>query len=148
MSSGLDTGEIVCLYVDKEWSVRDIATRYGCAYSRIYNILRSRVVMRPSGGRGTRSTTEYIEIAQIIRERITTGDWKPGHKILAQHELAQIFGVRHQTIREAVTHLRQRGYLLIVPHKGTYVRPEQDWDANPSSATAQTQRPRPQRDAN
>jgi GntR family transcriptional regulator len=141
MSSGLDTGEIVCLYVDKQWSIRDIATRYGCAYSRIYSILRSRVVMRPSGARGPRRITEYVKVAEAIRERIITGDWRPGRKILAQHELAQIFGVRHQTIREAIIHLRQRGYLLIVPHKGTYVRPARDWEAKPPN-------PHPQRDAN
>src|SRR4051812_9671704 len=96
----LDIDEIVRLYVDDEWTVRDIATRFECSYSRIYNLLRSRVVLRRSNGRGPRRTTEYAKIAQIMHELIVTGDWKPGHKILAQHELAKIFDVRHQSIRE------------------------------------------------
>lgn len=121
--------EMVRLYVDEEWSVRDIATRFGYSYGRTYNLLRARVVMRRSGGSGPRRTDEYLKVAQIMQQRITTGDWKPGRKILAQHELAKIFDVRHQTIREAIAHLRQQGYLTSVPNKGTYVRPPQDWKA-------------------
>jgi DNA-binding GntR family transcriptional regulator len=83
-----------------------------CSYGRIYGILRSRVVLRPSNGRGPRRTLEYVKVAEIMRERIINGDWRPGRKILAQQELAKIFDVRHQTIREAIAHLRQRGYLL------------------------------------
>jgi Bacterial regulatory proteins, gntR family len=124
----IDPDEAVRLYINEEWSVRDIATRFGCSYGRVYGILRSRVVLRPSGGRGPRRNTEYVKVAEIMRERIITGDWRPGRKILAQHELARIFDVRHQTIREAVSHLRQRGYLLTVTNKGTYVRPPRDWE--------------------
>jgi transposase len=124
----IDTQEMVRLYVDEEWSVRDIATRFGCSYGRTYGILRSRVVLRRSDGRGPRRTLEYVKVAEIMRERIVAGDWRPGRKILAQQELAEIFDVRHQTIREAVAHLRQRGYLLTVPNKGTYVRPPRDWE--------------------
>src|ERR1044072_5452905 len=116
-----DADEIVRLYVDEEWSVRDIATRFGYSYGRTYNLLRARVVMRRSGGSGPRRTDEYLTVAEVMRERITTGDWKPGRKIIAQHELAKIFNVRHQTIREATAHLRQHGYLRSVPNKGTYV---------------------------
>jgi GntR family transcriptional regulator len=124
----IDTDEIVRLYVHEEWSVREIATHFGCSYGRIYGILRARVVMRRSGGKGPRRGVEYIKVAEIMRERIVTGDWRPGQKILAQEELARIFDVRHQTIREAVAHLRQRGYLLTLPNKGTFVRPRRDWE--------------------
>jgi Bacterial regulatory proteins, gntR family len=123
----IDTQEMVRLYVEEQWSVRDIATRFGYSYGRTYGVLRSRVVMRPSGGTGPRRSLEYLKVAEIMRERIIAGDWKAGRKILAQQELARIFDVRHQTIREAVAHLRQRGYLLTLQHKGTYVRPERHW---------------------
>jgi GntR family transcriptional regulator len=126
-NSHIDTEEMVRLYIDEEWSVRDIATRFGLSYGRVYGILRARVVMRTSPGRGPRRGTEYVRVAEIMRQRIVTGDWRPNRKILPQQDLAKIFDVRHQTIREAIAELRRRGYLMTLPNKGTYVRPSQDW---------------------
>lgn len=120
----LDIDEIVRLYLDEEQDIRQIATRFGCSYSRVYGILRSRAVLRRSG----RWSREYVRVAQIMRENIIAGDWRPGHKILAQPELAKIFGVSHQTIREAVADLRERGFLFTVPNKGTYVSPPRIWE--------------------
>jgi hypothetical protein len=128
-NSPIDTQEIVRLYVDEELSVRDIATRYRCSYGRIYNLLRARVVMRSSNRSGRRQSTLYLQIAEVMRERIVTGDWPPNRKILSQEDLAKIFGVRHQVIREAELHLRERGYLT-VKSRGTYVRPRQDWECS------------------
>jgi hypothetical protein len=128
MMSNLDTQEMVRLYVQEEWSVRDIATRFELSYGRVYGMLRSRIVLRPSGGRVPRRTQEYVEIAEIMRQRIIGGDWPAGRKILTQRELARIFDVRHLTVREAIAHLRQRGYLRTVRNKGSYVRPREDWE--------------------
>jgi GntR family transcriptional regulator len=124
----LDTQEMVRLYVEQDWSVRDIATRFGCSYGKIYGLLRARVVLRPSGGRGPRRSTEYVKVAEVMRQRIVAGDWPHGRRILTQRELAKVFDVRQQTVREAVADLRQRGYLVTVPNKGTYVRPPRDWE--------------------
>lgn len=131
MSNELDTQEIVRLYVEEEWSVREIASRHGRSYGKIYGILRSRVVMRSSNGAGRRrDDMRHVKVAETMRERIVSGDWPPGRKILAQEDLAKIFDVRIQTIREAVAHLRERGYLTTVRNKGTYVRPRQDWESD------------------
>jgi hypothetical protein len=134
-NSHLDTEKIVRLYVEDEWSVRDIATRYECSYGRIYSLLRSRIVLRPSGGRGPRRTQDYLNVAEIMRQRIVTGDWPPKRKILTQRELTRIFDTRHQTVRDAIAHLRQRGYLHTVANKGTYVRPPQHWEPSVMSGT-------------
>jgi Bacterial regulatory proteins, gntR family len=127
-NSPFDTQEIVRLYVEERLGVREIATRFGLSYGRIYGILRARVVMRPSNGRGPRRNNEYIKIAEIMREHIISGNWPARRKILPQQDLAEIFDVRLQTVREAIAHLRQRGYLSTVPNKGTYVRPPHDWE--------------------
>lgn len=121
--------EAVRLYVEQELSVREIATHFGVAYGKVYSALRSRVVMRQSNGPGPRRGTEYIEIAEVMRRRILNGDWEPNRKILSQGDLAKMFDVRQQAIREAVADLRRRGYLRTVPSRGTYVRPPQDWEA-------------------
>jgi GntR family transcriptional regulator len=134
-NSPIDTQEMVRLYVDEGLSVREIATRYGRSYGKIYNMLRNRVIMRPSKVRGSRRDTEYRKVAEIIRERIVTGDWPPNRKILSQNELALIFGVGLSTIRVAIADLRQRGYLTTKPNKnGIYVRPPQDWEAERGGA--------------
>jgi hypothetical protein len=138
----LDTKEIVRLYVEDEWSVRDIATRYECSYGRIYSLLRSRIVLRPSGGRGPRRSQDYLNVAEIMRQRIITGDWPPTRKILTQSDLVRIFDTRHQTVRDAIAHLRQRGYLHTVANKGTYVRPPQDWDGGQVNGVATFRRSR------
>lgn len=123
----LDADEIVRLYTQEEKSVREIATRVGGSYGRVYSLLRRRVVMRKSES----SNWEYVKIAGIMRERIAGGDWKPGHKILAQHELAKIFDVGQQTIREAISELRDHGFLYTVPNKGTFVSPPRLWEPEP-----------------
>lgn len=125
----LDTKEIVRLYVEEELSVREIATRLMRSYGQIYGILRTRVVMRPSTGGGPRRSMEYIGVARIMRRRIVSGDWPVGGKLLSQEDLAKTFGVRLQTVREAIADLRQRGYLLTVPRQGTRVRPPEDWES-------------------
>lgn len=122
--SPIDTQEIVRLYVEEELSIREIATRVGRSYGRVYGILRARVVMRTA-----RRSGEYARVAELMRERIVNGDWRPNRKILSQEDLSTIFGVRQQVIREAIADLRRRGYLFTVRHKGTYVRPRQDWES-------------------
>jgi GntR family transcriptional regulator len=126
----IDTQEIVRLYAEEEHTVREIADRTGLSYGRVYGLLRSRVVMRNSGRRGrSRDTTEYLRVAEFMHRLIVTGDWPQHRKILAHQDLAKIFDVGEQTIRDAVRHLRHRGYLQTVPKKGTYVRPAQDWES-------------------
>jgi Fic family protein len=124
-----ETNEIIRLYVDEKLSVRTIATRFDRSYSRIYSLLQSRVVMRKRPGRGPRTTMESVKIAEAMRQLIVTGQWQPNRKILSQQDLAKIFDARQQTIREAIAHLRQRGYLMTLPSKGTYVRTPQHWES-------------------
>jgi hypothetical protein len=126
--SPLDTQEIVRLYIEEALSVREIATRFERSYGRIYGILRTRIVMRTSNGPGRRRDGAYIEVAELMREHIISGHWPPRRKILPQRDLAQIFDVKPQVIREAIAHLRQHGYLQTVRSKGTYVRPPRDWE--------------------
>lgn len=123
----VNTQEVVRLYVEEEWTVRQIAQHFGSSYGKIYNLLRNRVVMRRSSRSGPRRTMEHVEIAETMRRRIIEGDWPPNCKILSQLELAQIFHVGHAVIRQAIAHLEQQGYLKVLPSKGTYVRPKQYW---------------------
>jgi GntR family transcriptional regulator len=121
----IEIDEVVRLYDERKWSVRDIADRFGCSYGRIYRILRTHAVMRKPGS--PRQNVDRLQITAIMHRHIITGDWKPNHKLLGEQELAMIFGVGPRIIRRAIADLRARGYLLTTASKGTYVRPRCDW---------------------
>jgi len=61
-------------------------------------------------------------IADRLAEMIHTGALKPGAH-LVQTDLAERFGVSRVAVRDALAQLRQRGLAVIVPRKGTIVRP-------------------------
>jgi transposase len=119
----IDPAEVVRLYVEEEWSIREIADHLGSSYGRVYGILRNRVALRTAAGR----TRRQVAVAETMRARIVGGDWKPRHKVLSPEELAAIFGVGPQTVRLAIADLRRRGYLRSVPGRGIYVLPPEEW---------------------
>lgn len=61
----------------------------------------------------------------LIRE----GEWKVGEKIPAEPELRALFGVGHNTVREAVQGLTHSGMLAVRPGDGTYVLAADKLDA-------------------
>lgn len=123
----LDPREIVRLYAEEERTVREIASHLGTSYARVYHILRHRVTTRGRAEeRARQKGPKHEQVRETMRERIVTGDWKPRHKILNNHRLAQIFGVGQQTVEAVVADLRAQGYLRTVA-RGTYVRPPEDW---------------------
>jgi hypothetical protein len=65
--------------------------------------------------------------AEIMRERIVSGDWPPGRKVLSGDELAPILRVERRAAHRALSHLERIGYLTTIPGKGTYVRPPTAW---------------------
>jgi DNA-binding GntR family transcriptional regulator len=69
----------------------------------------------------------YVQVAEAIRERITSGKLKPRRRIPSQSELATEFEVSARTIALAIASLRDRNYLWTLPHKGSYARPPEDW---------------------
>jgi DNA-binding GntR family transcriptional regulator len=71
-------------------------------------------------------TERWREIADVIRERIESGEWKPQRRIPSQRKMA-VECVSIQTVANAVAELRKRGYLWTLRHKGSYVRPAEDW---------------------
>lgn len=56
-------------------------------------------------------TPLYIQIANVLRERIARGDWQPGSAIPSEVELAAMFGVTRLTLRQATARLVEEGLL-------------------------------------
>lgn len=66
----------------------------------------------------------YVQVADHIAGRIASGDLAPGAKLPAERDMAEQYGVAYETIRRATALLRERGLILTIMGRGTYVAPE------------------------
>ena len=64
---------------------------------------------------------EYLQLADILRERIADGTYAPGEKIPPLLDLQAEFGLSSMTVRRAVGVLVDEGLLVRVPGRGTFV---------------------------
>ena len=63
----------------------------------------------------------YIGVADHIAARIAAGELPEGARLPAERDLAADYQVAVGTARRAVEELRQRGLVVTLPAKGTYV---------------------------
>lgn len=63
----------------------------------------------------------YRQIAEIIKRRIRSGQYKPNTRIPTESELVEAYEVARTTARRAVAVLREEGLVYTVPQRGTYV---------------------------
>ncbi len=66
-------------------------------------------------------TPIYVRVADWIESRIKSGELKSGSRLPPERELAQDFGVAYDTMRRAAALLRERGLIITVHGRGTYV---------------------------
>jgi GntR family transcriptional regulator len=66
-------------------------------------------------------TPIYVRVADWIESRIKSGELKSGSRLPPERELAQDTGVAYDTIRRAAVLLRERGLIITVHGRGTYV---------------------------
>ncbi|SCF06726.1 winged helix-turn-helix domain-containing protein [Micromonospora mirobrigensis] len=63
----------------------------------------------------------YVQLADAITKQIQAGKLVPRRPIPSEEQLRQEFGVARGTVRQAVKLLRERGLVVTVPQRGTYV---------------------------
>jgi GntR family transcriptional regulator len=73
-------------------------------------------------------TPVYVQLADIIRDRITAGKYAPGQILPSEQQLIQEFAVARVTVRQALKELRGDGLVVTQPRRGTFVREEVDRD--------------------
>jgi GntR family transcriptional regulator len=67
----------------------------------------------------------YRQIAAWLRSRIEADEFRPGEDPLpSEKDLVGLFGVARDTARRAVEVLRDEGLVETIPHRGTYVLPQ------------------------
>jgi DNA-binding GntR family transcriptional regulator len=63
----------------------------------------------------------YVQVADDIAAQISSGHLAPGARLPAERDIAQQYGVAYLTARRAVRELRDRGLVVTLPAKGTYI---------------------------
>ena len=64
----------------------------------------------------------YMRVAEDIAGRIRSGELAPGSPLRTERDLARRYHVSVHTIRRAMRELRDRGLILSIHGRGTYVR--------------------------
>ncbi|MCI0384536.1 winged helix-turn-helix domain-containing protein [Streptomyces sp. CNQ085] len=63
----------------------------------------------------------YAQVANAIEQKISSGQLRAGARLPGELDLAEQYGVAAGTIRRALVELRERGLVVTLPAKGTYV---------------------------
>lgn len=64
---------------------------------------------------------EWERVASDVAARIASGELPPGAMLRGERAMAEEYGVAISTIRRAVKDLRDRGLVVTLPAKGTFV---------------------------
>jgi DNA-binding GntR family transcriptional regulator len=63
----------------------------------------------------------YRRVADDIAARIASGELVPGTRLRAERDLATHYGVAYGTIRRAMQVLREKGTIVTIHGRGTFV---------------------------
>jgi GntR family transcriptional regulator len=74
-------------------------------------------------------TPKFRQLANILRARITSGELKPRDPIPSESSMVADHDIARDTARAAVALLREEGYVITLPQRGTYVAPKENWPA-------------------
>ena len=63
----------------------------------------------------------YLQLADLFRERIVTGEWQPGTRMDSVRDLAFAYGVNPNTVQRALAELDREGLSLSERTTGRFV---------------------------
>ncbi len=63
----------------------------------------------------------YVQLKNIIREKISSEEWPPNSMIPSENELSRIYGISRMTVRSVITQFVTEGLLYRIQGKGTFV---------------------------
>jgi GntR family transcriptional regulator len=67
---------------------------------------------------------KYHQLANILRQKISKGEWPPQSPIPSERQLETLYQVSRPTIRQAIELLIHEGYLYREHGRGTFVMPQ------------------------
>ena len=74
-------------------------------------------------------TPIYQQVAAIVREQIKAGALRPRDRIPSESEMVRDHGVARDTARQAVALLRDEGWVMTMPQRGSFVADRESWPA-------------------
>lgn len=69
----------------------------------------------------TRQKAPFEDVADDLRRRIATGQWKPGSKLPTWSDMTREFSIARPTLMRAMERLRQDGFIYTKSTRGTFV---------------------------
>ena len=69
------------------------------------------------------ATPVYVQVAEILRARIESGQLRPDRPVPSESQLQQEFGVARGTARKGIALLREQGLVITVRGRGSFVSP-------------------------
>jgi GntR family transcriptional regulator len=63
----------------------------------------------------------YVQVAEHIAARIEAGELKPGQRLPPERDIADQYGVAYSTMRKSMEILRERGLIMTMHGRGTFV---------------------------
>jgi DNA-binding GntR family transcriptional regulator len=63
----------------------------------------------------------YVQVAEHIASRIEEGELKPGQRLPPERDMADEYGVAYNTMRKSMEILRERGLIVTMHGRGTFV---------------------------
>ncbi len=63
----------------------------------------------------------YFQLKEMLREKIASGEWKPGDMVPSERELSEQYHISRMTARQALSELATEGLLRREQGRGTFV---------------------------
>jgi GntR family transcriptional regulator len=63
----------------------------------------------------------YVQVAEHLAARIEAGELRPGQRLPPEREMADEYGVAYNTMRKSIEILRDRGLIVTMHGRGTFV---------------------------
>ncbi|WP_149826467.1 winged helix-turn-helix domain-containing protein [Streptomyces tailanensis] len=76
----------------------------------------------------------YMQVADHVAARIASGELRPGARLSGERDLGTEYGVAYLTARRAIRELRERGLVVTLPAKGTFVAYPEEQEPNDDGA--------------
>jgi hypothetical protein len=117
------------LYVEEKWTVRMIATKLDASYGGVYRNLANRGVTFRKRGTTNRQVHDarVADVTESIRWRIIHGEWEPGSQLPSHRDIRAMFNASKRAITQALTNLRERGYIRMSSDNAIVVRGRSSW---------------------
>ena len=64
----------------------------------------------------------YLQIVEDIKEKINSGELKPGDALYSENTLCKTYNASRMTVRKGLAILAGEGYIYSIPGKGNFVK--------------------------